>query len=173
MLKNFNVKKSVPICLGLVILLTFTFFTVSPYATNARIITIKSDAFIKEVIRLTNVERTNRGLAPLVENESLFKLAFLKSQDMAVNKYFEHKSPVYGYPKEMMQRFNIKYDWLGENIGKTNSMTNTTPERLVKAWMESSTHRDNILNPNFTIVGVAYVKNSDGKLLWTQLFMKP
>ena len=180
MIKRPNIKKLFSICMVLVIMFTFTVFTASSYAVtviyvvrtpNTTSTTVKSDALVKEVIKLCNNERAKRNFAPLVEDDLLNKLALLKSQDMVAKSYFAHESPTYGYAKDMMRMYNVKYSWLGENIGRANDYN--TPQQLVNKWMDSSTHRDNILNPNFTKIGVAYVGDKNGKVYWTQLFLKP
>lgn len=169
MKRKFNGKRLFSICLSLMMI--FTFFTatsVNTVVTTAS--TVKSDALVKEVIRLCNAERAKNKLKPLAESAQLYKLALLKSQDMVNKNYFAHKSPTYGDSKSMMKMYKVKYSWLGENLGKAN---NVTAAQLVQSWMGSTTHRRNILNPNFTLIGVAYAKAKNGNLLWTQLFMKP
>lgn len=118
-----------------------------------------------EVIRLVNVERTKRGLAPLTANWELSRVARYKSQDMKTNGYFSHNSPTYGSPFQMMQHFGIIYKTAGENI----AMGQKTPAEVMQAWMNSKGHRDNILNPNFKEIGVGIAK--DGNVYWTQMFI--
>ncbi|SEF38636.1 uncharacterized protein, YkwD family [Caloramator fervidus] len=126
-------------------------------------------AFEKEVIRLVNIERAKVGLKPLTENLQLSKIARLKSQDMASKGYFSHYSPTYGSPFDMMKKFGIKYTLAGENI----AMGQKTPKEVVTAWMNSQGHRRNILNPNFTQIGVGAAKDSRGRIYWTQMFIRP
>lgn len=122
------------------------------------------NAFEKKVVELTNVERQKQGLKPLVLDEALSKVAREKSLDMQRNKYFSHTSPTYGSPFDMMKKFGISFRTAGENI----AMGQRTPEEVVNAWMNSSGHRQNILNPNFTHIGVGYVENGN---YWTQMFI--
>jgi len=121
-------------------------------------------SFEKEVIRLVNVERSQNGLSPLEYDWQLSRVARIKSQDMKDNKYFSHTSPTYGSPFQMMKSFGITYRSAGENIARGQA----TPAAVVKAWMNSSGHRANILNSSFTHIGVGYV--ADGKY-WTQMFI--
>ena len=120
--------------------------------------------FEREVVRLVNVEREKAGLKSLTHDWELSRVARIKSQDMKDNKYFSHTSPTYGSPFQMMKSFGIKYRSAGENIARGQ----TTPQAVVNAWMNSSGHRANILNPSFTHIGVGYV--ADGKY-WTQMFI--
>ncbi|WP_102029136.1 CAP domain-containing protein [Salirhabdus sp. Marseille-P4669] len=120
--------------------------------------------FEQEVVELTNEERQKNGLAPLQIDTALSKVAREKSRDMATNNYFSHNSPTYGSPFDMMNSFGITYRTAGENIAKGQR----TPEEVVNAWMNSAGHRANILNENFTHIGVGYVENGN---VWTQQFI--
>ena len=64
----------------------------------------------------------------------------------------------------MIKNFGISYRTAGENIAKGQQ----TPEAVVKAWMNSSGHRKNILNPSFTEIGVGYAEQGN---YWTQMFI--
>lgn len=120
--------------------------------------------FEQEVVTLTNQERAKHGLAALKVDNELSKVAREKSRDMAANGYFDHNSPTYGSPFDMMKKFGVSYSTAGENIAKGQR----TPAEVVNAWMNSEGHRANILNGNFTHIGVGYVENGN---LWTQQFI--
>ncbi|WP_085524033.1 CAP domain-containing protein [Tuberibacillus sp. Marseille-P3662] len=120
--------------------------------------------FEQKVVELTNQEREQRGLSPLKVDTELSKVAREKSKDMASNNYFSHNSPTYGSPFDMMDQFGISYRTAGENIAKGQ----TSPQDVVDAWMNSEGHRKNILNSDFTHIGVGYVSNGD---IWTQQFI--
>lgn len=124
-------------------------------------------AFQKKVVDLVNAERAKNGLKPLKMNTEMNKVATLKSQDMAKLNYFDHNSPTYGSPFDMMKKFGITYRTAGENI----AMGQTTPEQVMNGWMNSPGHRANILNANFTQIGVGVAKNLSGRLYWTQQFI--
>ncbi|WP_091493602.1 CAP domain-containing protein [Amphibacillus marinus] len=120
--------------------------------------------FERQVVALTNQERAANGLAALAIDESLSSVAREKSNDMARNGYFSHTSPTYGSPFDMMQQFGVNYRTAGENIAKGQR----SPEEVVTAWMNSEGHRANILNPNYTHIGVGFVESGNH---WTQLFV--
>lgn len=120
--------------------------------------------FEQEVVELTNQERAKQGLSPLKIDTELSKVAREKSSDMASNGYFAHNSPSYGSPFDMMKQFGISYSTAGENIAKGQR----TPEEVVNAWMNSEGHRANIMNANFTHIGVGYVEQGNH---WTQQFI--
>ncbi|GIN88320.1 serine protease [Heyndrickxia sporothermodurans] len=122
------------------------------------------NAFEKQVVDLTNKERAKNGLSALKIDTELSKVARIKSNDMATKKYFDHNSPTYGSPFDMMKKFGISYRSAGENI----AMGQRSPEEVVKAWMNSEGHRANILNKNYTHIGVGYVENGN---YWTQEFI--
>lgn len=124
-------------------------------------------AFQKKVVELVNVERSKNGLKPLTMSTELSKVATLKSQDMAKLNYFDHNSPTYGSPFDMMKKYGISYRTAGENI----AMGQSTPEQVMQGWMNSSGHRANILKASFTQIGVGIAKNSSGRLYWTQQFI--
>lgn len=124
-------------------------------------------AFQNEVVTLVNQQRAAHGLSALSINTQLTKTATLKSEDMAKLNYFDHTSPTYGSPFEMMQQFGISYRTAGENI----AMGQTSPEQVMNGWMNSEGHRKNILNASFTQIGVGVAKNANGQYIWTQQFI--
>jgi len=126
-------------------------------------------AYETEVIRLTNLERTKRGLPALTTNWQLSRVARYKSQDMINKNYFSHNSPTYGSPFTMMQSFGLKFSAGGENI----AYGQRTPQEVVNAWMNSPGHRANILSTAYTQIGVGAAKKSNGTLYWTQQFIHP
>jgi uncharacterized YkwD family protein len=119
-----------------------------------------------EVVRLVNIERQKEGLQPLVASTELSNVARKKSEDMALKNYFSHTSPTYGSPFDMMKSFGISYRTAGENIAKGQ----LTAQSVVNAWMNSSGHRANIMNPSFNKIGVGHFKSSNGTNYWTQMF---
>lgn len=122
-----------------------------------------------EVVRLVNIERASNGLTPLKENWELSRVARFKSNDMITKNYFSHTSPTYGSPFKMMTSFGLKYSYAGENI----AMGQRTPKEVVQAWMNSPGHRSNILNKNFTEIGVGVSKDTNGTPYWAQMFIRP
>ncbi|MBM7646402.1 putative YkwD family protein [Scopulibacillus daqui] len=126
------------------------------------------NAFEQKVVELTNQERQKKGLKPLKADNQLAKMARDKSQDMADKGYFDHQSPTYGSPFDMMKTYGIKYTAAGENIAAGQQ----TPQDVVNSWMKSPGHRANILNKDYTYIGVGYVKGGSYGSYWTQEFIK-
>jgi uncharacterized protein YkwD len=105
------------------------------------------------IIELTNQERQLRGLKTLKKDNQLDQAADMKSSNMIARNYFEHYA--FGISPWMIIK-NTGYDYqiAGENL----AMDFNTAEGVVGAWMKSSTHRSNILNPEFEEIGVGVVK---------------
>ncbi|TCS93146.1 CAP domain-containing protein [Hazenella coriacea] len=121
----------------------------------------------KEVARLVNIEREKRGLKPLTMSSQISDIARKKSNDMKVNNYFDHQSPTYGSPFDMLKQFGVSYKSAGENIAAGQR----TAQEVMNGWMNSEGHRANILNPSFTHIGVGSVTGGNYGTYWTQLFI--
>jgi len=129
----------------------------------------KSSIQAEEVLKIVNLRRTEAGLKPLKLSEKLTSIANMKAADMADKNYFSHTSPTYGSPFDMLHTFGVSYSSAGENIAAGQ----TSAEQVMNDWMNSSGHRANILNANYTELGVGYVKGGSYGTEWVQLFIKP
>ena len=118
------------------------------------------------VLKLVNEERAKAGLKPLKMSEELRSIANLKARDMADNNYFDHNSPTYGSPFQMLQDFGVHYSAAGENIAAGQR----TPEEVMNSWLNSSGHRANILNKNFDTLGVGVYHGGKYGIYWVQTF---
>ncbi|MFC5700924.1 CAP domain-containing protein [Cohnella faecalis] len=121
-----------------------------------------ASAYAQQVVTLVNQERAKAGLKPLQSNAKLTAMALDKAKDMYNKNYFDHTSPTYGSPFDMMKTYGISYRYAGENIAKGQR----TPQEVMTAWMNSAGHKANILNANFTTIGVAYYNGE-----WVQEFI--
>lgn len=126
-------------------------------------------AYEQQVVDLVNKERAAAGLSALKVNAELSAMAEKKAEDLRDNNYFDHTSPVYGSPFDMMRQFGISYTAAGENIAKGQR----TPAEVMNGWMNSSGHRANILNSRYTEIGMGYVTDSNGTTYWVQEFIRP
>lgn len=129
------------------------------YAYNT---SIKSDVInASDLTALTNKERIKAGLKPLSTNLDLVKAAQAKARDMKKKNYFEHFRPSDGKtPWKFMDE--QRYQWIiaGENLAR--GFKNN--DQVITAWMESSTHRKNILNSKYKEIGIATIEaTKDGK----------
>jgi len=102
------------------------------------------------VVNLTNENRTSDGLPTLATSALLTEAAQDKADDMAANSYYAHVSPDGKSPLYWLQKVGYKYLNAGENL----VIDRTTSEQVVDAWMASPDHRENILRPQFTEIGV-------------------
>lgn len=120
----------------------------------------------KQMFDLVNKERQKAGVKPLEIDMRLVKTARLKSKDMIDKNYFDHNSPTYGSPFDMMKKFGISYNTAGENIAG-----NQTVQAAHTALMNSQGHRENILNPSYTKVGIGIVDGGPYGKMFTQQFI--
>lgn len=118
------------------------------------------------MINLVNAARTAQGLKPLTKDDQLVQVARLKSQDLVKNNYFAHVSPTYGSPFDMLKKYGISYLYAGENLAK-----NTNASAAHTALMNSPGHKANILNANFTHIGIGIAAAKDGSKIYTQMFI--
>lgn len=125
-------------------------------------------ALESEVIRLVNVERNKVGRSPLTTNNQVSNVARLKSQDFIDNNYFSHNSPTYGTPFNMLKTFGISFTAAAENIASGQR----TAAEVMKSWMNSSGHRENILSPTYNQIGVGVARDNNGNIYWTQMFIR-
>ena len=96
----------------------------------------------------------------------LTRLARLKSQDMINLNYFAHQSPTYGSPFDMMKAAGVTYRYAGENLAGA-----PTVEQAHTGLMNSPGHRANILNPNFTHIGIGAITGGRYGMMFTQMFV--
>lgn len=106
------------------------------------------------VVDLTNKERSGLKQALLQRNAVLDAAATLKAKDMAKNEYFSHFSPAGVSPWYWFKEAGYVYAHAGENL----AIHFTDSSEVVEAWMNSPTHRENIVNGTYTEIGVGTAK---------------
>ena len=112
---------------------------------------------------LHNKARRDRNLTPFCVHPALLKAARLHTADMIQRNYFSHitKGTNNG-PCERIRRQGYRYRYCAENIGY-----DSTPDRMFKAWINSSGHRTNILNGKYREIGVGVDNRASGQLVFT------
>lgn len=110
-----------------------------------------------EVIVQTNVQREQVGLPPLVSSPVLNEAALAKAQDMMQKQYWAHTAPDGTQPWAFFKQFKYEYSIAGENLARDFSHTS----EMIDAWMDSPTHKANIVHNKYSEIGIAVV---DGKL---------
>lgn len=126
----------------------------------------------EEVIRLVNGARENEGLPALVENEMLARAAEKKAEDMIARGYFAHFAPDGTSPWSFIKNEGYRYFAAGENL----AVDFVSADAAHRAFMDSPTHRANILQPLFTEIGVAVRTgwyNGHESIYIVQFFGKP
>lgn len=116
-----------------------------------------------EVLRLVNIERARVGAAPLKFARDLEASAYVRAKELPIK--FSHTRPD-------GSRCFTAMPQIGHIIGENLAGGQTSPQQVVHAWMESKTHRDNILSKKFKELGVVYYyqPNSKYKHYWVQHF---
>ena len=120
--------------------------------------------YARQVIDLVNQERAAAGLTELKTDAALCAAAQVRAQEIAQS--FSHTRPDGTSGFTVLKEQGIAYVACGENIAKGS----ITPQRVMKGWMNSEGHRKNILNANFTSIGVGYYLDAAGTAHWVQLF---
>lgn len=123
-----------------------------------------SSEFQREVLRLVNQYRSQAGIAEMSSTDVLNQAAQKRAEE--ISGVFEHVRPDGSSWSSVLDEFNIPGYTQGENIAYNYD----TPENVVNGWMNSQGHRDNILNPSFTSMGVGLCINND-ESYWVQLFI--
>lgn len=108
----------------------------------------------EEVIRLTNLKRTESGLPALTENTTLSQAAQAKAADMLADDYWAHVSPDGIQPWKFFVDFGYKYKYAGENLARDFQ----NAPSAVDAWMSSPSHRENMLSGKYKEIGIAVVE---------------
>ncbi len=124
-------------------------------------------AYYEEVLSLVNQIRAEVGAAPLTLDTTLCYAATLRSIEMQENNYFSHTRPNGTSCFTVLDTFNIRWSAAGENIAAGYR----TPSDVVTGWKNSEGHYKNMINTNYTKLGVGKY-GSDYYPYWTQLFIK-
>lgn len=126
-----------------------------------------------DIIILTNNERLQMGLPALAYNVTLALIAEVKAKDMIAKQYFAHVSPSGIDVADLAVKYGYQYKNIGENLALGDF---DDSKDVVNGWMNSPGHRANILNTDFTEIGVsAIVGNYNGRPVWysVQEFGRP
>ncbi len=120
----------------------------------------------KLAVELLNADRAKNGLSALKTNSQLTSLAGSYAQDMIDRNFFAHNNPEGQTPFDRMKNAGVGYTYAGENLAINNNVT-----AAQTAFMNSSGHKANILNKNYTEVGVGVRYNSNGSAYVVQEFI--
>ncbi len=135
---------------GIVITAVIIFIASVPSLRDVAIDSV-SAIYGSVLVNLTNRDRTNSKVPELKINPLLEKAAELKANDMATKGYFAHNTPDGKTPWYWLEQAGYQYLYAGENL----AVNFLDSEEVQNAWMNSPTHKSNIINPKFTEIGIA------------------
>lgn len=144
-----SIKKSLVTCLSLIIFIALIIS--SPTIAYSKTVN-NADA----VLNLCNAERRAAGLDELKAITTLNKAAAIRVQELPV--LFSHTRP------DNSEWYTVNPDTMGENLYKSGNVGDGTPNEIVRMWMNSESHRELLLDPGFTSIGIAYYVTSDGSV---------
>jgi hypothetical protein len=156
--KKGTMKKSVSILLAFLLILSLQLAPVAVFAEE------ESDSYIEEVVSLVNMERANEGLSELAIMEDLCYAAQVRAEELA--ELLDHERPDGSEWSTVLDEYEIVHSSAGENFAYGYK----SPSAVMDAWMNSSGHRDNILNENFNYIGIGYYQDGASSY-WVQLFI--
>ena len=128
-------------------------------ATRKPVSAVNRDDLASQVLRLVNEERASRGLSALRMDSELTRAACVRAGEIA--QTFSHTRP------DGASWSTVSADAYGENI----AMGQQTAEKVIAAWMTSTSHRENILRKSYGSIGICAYR-SNGVMYWVQLFGK-
>jgi len=120
------------------------------------------------IVDLTNAERKAAKLPALTANPQLMAAARSHALNMAKQEKLSHKLDD-KEPADRVKDAGYDFGYVGENI----AWNQDTPKEVLADWMKSKPHKENILNAEYTEIGVAVEKNKKGERYWVQVFGKP
>ncbi|MEX2054343.1 MAG: CAP domain-containing protein [Candidatus Colwellbacteria bacterium] len=150
---------------------------VTELAFMAHVSLIRNTGYLAEIIssvlvEQTNDERVTLGITELKVNPILQQAARLKAYDMATKSYFAHISPEGVEPWAWLEAAGYTFAAAGENL----AVNFTDSDDVTEAWMDSPGHKANIVNQNFTEIGIATAKGKykgEDAIFVVQFFGKP
>lgn len=124
------------------------------------------DAWTRQVVELVNAERAKAGLPALTVDSGAASAAQVRAKEIA--SAFSHTRPDGSSFSTALKEAGVSYSSAGENIAYGQQ----SPQEVMKQWMNSAGHRANILNPDYTAIGVGHHETGAGVDYWTQLFIR-
>ncbi|HLL61277.1 MAG TPA: CAP domain-containing protein, partial [Candidatus Nitrosocosmicus sp.] len=148
-------------------------FIYKPLAdVGKHVLGVATDITIPRLLELTNAQRQNNGLPPLRYNDKLSAAAMAKADNMFAKNYWSHYGPDGTTPWDFILGSGYRYQFAGENLAKDFMIS----DEVVQAWMDSPTHRENIVKRDYEEIGFG-IKNGilegEETTLVVQMFGKP
>lgn len=114
------------------------------------------DISSQDLLLLTNQQRLQAGVGPLVINDELAQAAKMKAADMFAHNFWAHNDPDGTTPWDFIKKAHYDYIYAGENLARGF----TSSQDVIDAWMHSPEHRDNMLSPSYRDVGFAVAQGN-------------
>ncbi len=150
---------------------TTTTTTTTTKATTTTFAPYTPSGDAAEVLRLVNIERSNHGLKPLKAIYLLDQASLVRAKE--TTSLQAHQRPDGRSVSSVLSDYGLSFRYMGENL----AFGSRTPQEAVKDWMNSVSHRENILNPNYEYMGLGHVYVSEDSNYyydyWVQLFYTP
>lgn len=156
----------------LTVYLVIAFLMMIAFKQGNNVLGFATDISVDKLYQLTNEQRQNNNLHPLTLNAALTLAAQRKAENMFAENYWSHYSPDGKTPWDFILGAGYQYEYAGENLAKNFLFSSG----VVDAWMNSATHRENILKKEYTDVGYAIVNgvlNGEQTTIVVQEFGKP
>jgi hypothetical protein len=169
---NFRAKSLHTDFLTVYLVIAFLMTIIFKQANFHNVLGFATDISIDKLYQLTNEQRQKNNLPSLVLNSALSLAAQKKAENMFQENYWSHYAPDGKTPWDFILGANYKYEYAGENLAKNFLFSNG----VVDAWMNSETHRKNILKKEYIEVGYAIVNgtlNGEQTTLVIQMFGTP
>jgi len=169
---NFRAKSLHTDFLTVYLVIAFLMMIAFKQGSVHNVLGFATDITVEKLAQLTNEQRQKNNLPPLTINPTLSVAAQKKAENMLQENYWSHYSPDGKTPWDFILGAGYKYEYAGENLAKNFLFSNG----VVDAWMNSTTHRDNLLKREYTEVGYAIVNgvlNGEQTTLVVQEFGKP
>jgi len=163
---------SVVVAVFLMVQTSLQLMRLSPAIPGGFVLGYASSISSSEVVELTNIEREKIGLSPLTVNAKLSEAATAKAAHMFQHDYWAHIAPDGTSPWTFIKHSGYAYTVAGENLARDFSDSAS----MVQAWMNSPTHKDNIVHKKYTEIGIAVVNGKLGGVettLVVQMFGTP
>ena len=139
---------------------------------GSNILGVSTSISSTDIINLTNERRISQGISPVKENSKLSLAAAAKARDMLNKNYWAHFAPDGKTPWQFISESGYRYSVAGENLARDFD----TASAVVVAWMNSPSHKQNLLDNSFTEIGVAVTEGNLGGVngsLIVQMFATP
>src|SRR3989339_1571593 len=169
---NFRAKSLHTDFLTVYLVIAFLMMLVFKQGNIHDVLGFATDISVDKLYQLTNEQRQKNNLPSLSLNSALSLAAQRKAENMFQENYWSHYSPDGKTPWDFILGAGYQYEYAGENLAKNFLFSNG----VVDAWMDSTTHRENILKKEYTEVGYAIVNgilNGEQTTIVVQEFGKP